>query len=226
MRINRRTIKALIYAVSGGMFISIISQIVIWITANTIADAMMSSSMWPYVLVALCVLLTLPAFFGILVSIALFTWMQKRRVQVKCAMRGGTDLEYTDTRRDLNSAGSATHEDDNRPLLAYWKLPVVLILLRTIGFTVFYIVCERHGIKITGPGADADAMIWLAWACIDFPIGFLAVFLSTAASTNIGAVLTLYIFGSIQWYIWGLLLTLVIRKIQVWRRGRIKRQSQ
>jgi hypothetical protein len=87
-----------------------------------------------------------------------------------------------------------------------------------IGFFILHFAAivqfaKTHG-PIAGTGADAGSMIWLTWVWVDFPLGLAALYVSSTASTNIGALSWLVVIGGLQWAVWGWLLQKTISYIR------------
>lgn len=60
-------------------------------------------------------------------------------------------------------------------------------------------------------------MAWILWALIDFPIGFIAISYAQYFESNTLAVAFVIAMGGLQWVIWGICITAIVRVLQ--RRG-------
>ncbi|XAM00858.1 hypothetical protein OT109_05615 [Phycisphaeraceae bacterium D3-23] len=100
--------------------------------------------------------------------------------------------------------------------MRWWPLPAFFYILHGIVVLIFGV----SSAALTGPNADAGSMVWLLWVLVDFPIGYAAVMIADDASTNGMAIAIVALIGGIQWIIWGLAVTLVIRMIQTWQAKR------
>ena len=68
------------------------------------------------------------------------------------------------------------------------------------------------GPALAGPNRDEGQMLWIMWVYLDFPLGFIAMFVSDfvgrATDSNFLAVAVTLLIGGIQWAFWGWLLQL------------------
>ncbi len=99
-------------------------------------------------------------------------------------------------------------DGDSQPLLTYWLLPAAFFTIRAFLFGLFVAVSA----PVAGPHTNESSMMWLLWIYADFPLSLLGALVShEIASSNLLLILTLFVLGSGQWVIWGLLLTWIIR---------------
>ncbi|MEM6257566.1 MAG: hypothetical protein AAGI37_04560 [Planctomycetota bacterium] len=94
--------------------------------------------------------------------------------------------------------------------IPWWIIPTVFYIIHFVAVLLF----AASNVPISGPNADAGSMVWIAWILIDFPIGIIATSITSTFSSNTLGVLSIAIIGGIQWIIWGLCLTAIIRSIQ------------